>query len=441
MNRMISKLIRLLVVLALLMTSAVAFAQQEEAATETSVVPFIGIRYSGVDEGLFVTGIIPNTPAADAQLEAGDVVTAVDGAAIRVDTVREVVWKYDVGTTVMLSIDRDGSAFEQDLTLVARPEDLFENPDYAMPLDLASVGLYVGQCNGKLLVIGAMAESEVSTAGFHVYDEIVAIDGDTVDTIGEADAAVSDLTDGDVLTFEVLRGDRELVIKVIVEDHRRRNPRQRPPSRRPHPRVEVDRTYATDSLVLGYGDGFIVVRAMRPANDLYAAGLRVDDYITEANGAPIEEADDLFSGDTIKLTVQRESGALQFDVPTSVAPLLMFGDVEPVEQDHSQWLGLHEKQVTLGVRYLQLEPNSPYFEGSDVTHGAIVAEVIEGLPAAKAGVQEGDIIVAVADEPVTLEIDLRNRIYFHQPGEHVTLDVLRDGELMQVDVVLRVASK
>ena len=362
MKHMISKLIRMLVVLALLMTSAVAFAQ-EEAATETSVVPFIGIRYSGVDEGLFVTGIIPNTPAADAQLEAGDVVTAVDGAAIRVDTVREVVWKYDVGTTVMLSIDRDGAAFEQDLTLVARPEDLFENPDYAMPLDLASVGLYIGQCNDKLLVIGAMAGSEVSTAGFHLYDEIVAIDGDTVNTIGEADAAVSDLSEGDVLTFEVRRGDRELVIKVIVVDHRRRNPRQRPPRRRPHPRVEVDRTYATDSIVLGYGDGFIVVRALRPANDLYAAGLRAEDFITAANGAPIEEADDLFSGDTIELTVQRESGTLHFDVPASVAPLLMFGDVEPVEQDRSQWLGLHEKQVTLGVRYLQLEPNSPLLRG------------------------------------------------------------------------------
>ena len=76
-----------------------------------------------------------------------------------------------------------------------------------------------------------------------------------------------------------------------------------------------------------------------------------------------------------------------------------------------------------------------------MTHGAIVAEVIEGLPAAKAGVQEGDIIVAVAGEPVTLEIDLRNRIYFHQPGEQVTLDILREGEMMQVEVVLRVASK
>ena len=132
---------------------------------------------------------------------------------------------------------------------------------------------------------------------------------------------------------------------------------------------------------------------------------------------------------------------MHFDIPVSAAPLLIFGDVEPVEQDRSQWLGLHEKQVTLGVRYLQLEPDSPYFEGSAVTQGAYIAEVIEGLPAEKAGVLQGDIIVAVAGEPVTLEIDLRNRIYFHEPGERVTLDILRDGEILQIDVTLRVASK
>ena len=75
-----------------------------------------------------------------------------------------------------------------------------------------------------------------------------------------------------------------------------------------------------------------------------------------------------------------------------------------------------------------------------MTNGAYIAEVIEGLPAAAAGLQVGDILVAVQDEATTLEIDLRNRIYFHKPGDTVTLDVLRNGELMQVEVVLRVAS-
>lgn len=441
MKQIVVMSIRLLIVLALMATAGVALAQQDTQNESAAAPPFIGIRYWHHDEGLFVTGVIPNTPAVEAMLAAGDIVTAVDGEAIRVETVRDVVWKHDVGSTVSLSIDRDGRTFEQDLTLIARPEDLFENPDYAMPLDLASVGLFVGECNDKLLIIGALSDSEVATAGFRVYDEIVAIDGDEVRTIGEADAAVSDLSVGDKLSFRILRGEREMVIKVIVEDHRRRDPRHRPPPRRPHPRIEVERAYVSDNIELGYGDGFVVVSILDPAHELYAAGLRQYDLIVAANGAPVEEATDLFSGDTIELTVQRMNGALNFDVPVSAAPLLMYGDTEPVEQDLSQWLGLHEKQVTLGVRYLQLEPDSPHFEGSAVTHGAFIAEVIEGLPAEGAGVLEGDVIVAVAGEPVTLEIDLRNRIYFHEPGERVTLDILRNGEMLQIDVVLRVASK
>jgi S1-C subfamily serine protease len=436
---MISISIRLLILSALLLTSAVTLAQ-DDADIESSVVPFIGIRYWGVDEGLLVTGVISNTPAEEAALASGDIVTAVNDEAIAVETVREVVWKYDVGTTVTLSVSRDDRAFAQDLTLMARPEDLFNSPEYVIPLDLASVGLFVGQCNDKLLVVGALADAEVANAGFQMYDEIVEIDGDAVTSIGEADAAVSDLSEGDVLSFTVLRGEREMVIKVITEDHRkRRPPRQRPP-RRPHPRTETVSAYVTDSIGLGYGDGFIEVQALSADHDLYAAGLRRYDLITEANGMPIEEADDLFSGDTIALTVQRVSGSLHFDVPFSAAALLMFGQDAPAGQDRSEWLGLHEKQVSLGVRYLQLEPDSPYFEGTEVNHGAYVAEVIAGLPAAKAGVQVGDIIVAVAGEPVTLEIDLRNRIYFHKPGDEVTLDILRDGEMMAIDLELRTAS-
>ncbi len=432
--------LRVLVLLALLMTSAVAFAQEEAPSESASTPPFMGIRYWHHDDGLFLTGIIPNTPADAVELEAGDIIMAVNGESIRVETVRDVVWKHDIGATISLSIDRAGMQFEQDLTLMAFPEDLFENPDYAMPLDLASVGLFVAQCGDKLLVIGALSDSEIATAGFHLNDEITAINGGEVQTIGEADAALSFLNVGDQLSFDILRGERAMTIKVIVEDHRRRDPRRGPP-RRPHPRLEVERAYVSENIELGYGNGFVVVSVLNPAHELYAAGLRQFDLIVEANGAPVEEASDLFSSDTIRIAVERMNSTLHFDIPVSAAPLLIFGDVEPVEQDRSQWLGLHEKQVTLGVRYLQLEPDSPYFEGSPVNHGAYIAEVIEGLPAVKAGVREGDIIVAVAGEPVTMEIDLRNRIYFHEPGERVTLDILRDGEILQIEVTLRVASK
>ena len=439
MKDFLHNLIRLSILTALLMTSAIAFAQDDtETVIETQAMPFIGVRYWGVDEGILVTGILANTPAANADLVAGDVVTAFDETSVDFASIRDVLLTFDAGDTISLSVERDGSAFATDVTLVARPEDLFSNPDYAMPLDLASVGMYVQQCNDKVFVVAALAGSEVEEAGFHVYDRLISVDGDAIDSIGAADVAVSDLNAGDELAFKVMRGDREMTMKVIVVDHRkRRNPRHRP---RPRPRLDVDNVYQTDSIGLGYGEAVIEIQEISPEHDLYAAGLRQYDLITAANGAAIEDAKDLFTGETIDLTVSRMSGTLSFDIPSSAAPLLMFGIDAPQAQDRSVWLGLHEKQVTLGVRFIQLEADSPYFEGSVVSSGAYVAEVIEGLPAGAAGIQVSDIIVAVEGEAATLEIDLRNRIYFHKPGDIVTLDVLRDGELIQLDVELRVSS-
>lgn len=426
--------IRLLVLTALMLSSAVAFAQ-DTADTELSAVPFMGIRYTGVAEGLFITGVIPNTPAAVANLQPTDIVTAVNGEAIQVETVRQLVWIYDIGTSIDLSLLRDGQALEQSLTLMARPADVFNNPDYPMPLDLASIGLFVGQCGDHLLVIGAVHGSQVAQAGFHLYDEIVEIDGDRVSSIPQADAAVADLGAGDQLSIVIMRGDREMVIETTVEDQRKR----RKPRRRPHPRADIQTHYNTDMISLGYGDDFVQVLEINPTHDLYTAGLRAYDVVTKANGEAIGKAGKLFEGESIELTVARADDNLHFDVPSSTAALLMLGQARPAEQDHTQWLGLHEKQVTLGVRYVQLEADSEYFANPEIANGAYIVEVIEGLPAEAAGILEGDIIVAVAGEAVTQELDLRNRIYFHEPGEVVSLDVLRGGELMQVEVTLRVA--
>ena len=55
MKGMTGILIRIFVLLALLASSALAFAQDEAAVDETEI-PFMGIRYWGVPDGLLVTG-------------------------------------------------------------------------------------------------------------------------------------------------------------------------------------------------------------------------------------------------------------------------------------------------------------------------------------------------------------------------------------------------
>ena len=434
MSKKLQFLIRIGVLLALIATSAVALAQDDSVVT-TSEYPFIGIRYWDTAEGLLVTGVLPNTPAQAVGLQSGDLVQTFDGDAVRLANIRDLLANYAPGDAMTLGVQRDGAAIEAPITLMAMPEDLFNNADYPMPLDTAAIGLYLHQCGERVYVVGALAGSAIADSGLQKFDRLVVVNGAAVDSIGAADVPVSLLDEGDVLTLTVMRGEREMTMQVAVEDQRKR----RQPRHRPRPRMEVNSVYETESIGLGYGESAIEVRKLDQAHELYAAGLRVNDLITAANGAPVSDMRGLFSGDTISLSVARDAGEFELAVPSSAAPLLMFGWASPQEQDGSQWLGMREKQVTLGVRYFQLEPDDPHFEAYEVRNGALVAEVIEGLPAEEAGLQVGDIIIAVAGQPTTLEIDLRNRIYFHAPGETITLDVLRDGELLHVEVTLRAA--
>ncbi|HET6627383.1 MAG TPA: trypsin-like peptidase domain-containing protein [Nocardioidaceae bacterium] len=68
--------------------------------------------------------------------------------------------------------------------------------------------------------------------------------------------------------------------------------------------------------------------------------------------------------------------------------------------------------------------------------GAEVVDVPSGTPAAEAGLQEGDVVVAVDDVAVTDGIGLIVAIRSHQPGETVALKVRRDGRELTVRVEL-----
>ncbi|HZJ07215.1 MAG TPA: trypsin-like peptidase domain-containing protein, partial [Nocardioidaceae bacterium] len=80
--------------------------------------------------------------------------------------------------------------------------------------------------------------------------------------------------------------------------------------------------------------------------------------------------------------------------------------------------------------------------GADVNTGGVegdgaeVVEIPSGTPADDAGLEEGDIVVAVDDVTVTDGIGLIVAIRSHQPGERVALRVERDGREVTVRVTL-----
>ncbi len=74
--------------------------------------------------------------------------------------------------------------------------------------------------------------------------------------------------------------------------------------------------------------------------------------------------------------------------------------------------------------------------GQDAPYGVVVAKVIDGSGAAKAGIVKGDLIVKVNDKSVT-SIEEINKIRDEfKPGDTIKITVYRDGELKTLDVVL-----
>ncbi len=75
-------------------------------------------------------------------------------------------------------------------------------------------------------------------------------------------------------------------------------------------------------------------------------------------------------------------------------------------------------------------------EGLPVDNGAYVVEVTAGTEAEKAGVQAGDVIVAVDDDRIRSMDDLILAVRRRAVGDKVTLTLYRSGEKMTLDMTI-----
>ena len=66
-------------------------------------------------------------------------------------------------------------------------------------------------------------------------------------------------------------------------------------------------------------------------------------------------------------------------------------------------------------------------EGQAESDGLRLAEIVMGSAAARAGLQEGDVLVRLSDRSVDGFEDLVSALRGHQPGDVVRVLYLRDG--------------
>ncbi|MEO6578425.1 MAG: PDZ domain-containing protein, partial [Candidatus Limnocylindria bacterium] len=97
----------------------------------------------------------------------------------------------------------------------------------------------------------------------------------------------------------------------------------------------------------------------------------------------------------------------------------------------------------IGVYYVPVTPAIAADQNLTVDSGALVGSatgggqaIFPGSPAEDAGLREGDIIVAVDGTQVSTDADLSTLILPHAPGDTITLRVLRDNSVSEIDVTL-----
>lgn len=136
----------------------------------------------------------------------------------------------------------------------------------------------------------------------------------------------------------------------------------------------------------------------------------------------------------VNTAVSREGQLLGFAIPITVAKQA----VESVIRDG------RIVRPWLGVRYLVITERLAREQKLPVAHGALIVRgsspeeiaVVPGSPADRSGITENDIITALDGDRIDEDHPLARRIARRNPGDRVTLTVLRQGKERKLTVEL-----
>lgn len=166
--------------------------------------------------------------------------------------------------------------------------------------------------------------------------------------------------------------------------------------------------------------GIVSAKGRSLPNENYVPFIQTDVAINPGNsGGPLFNLD----GEVVGINSQiftRSGGfmGLSFAIPIDVA--MAVADQLKTEGKVSRgWLGVVIQEVNKDL--------AESF-GLEKPAGALVAQVLEGGPAAKGGLQVGDVILGMNDQPIIMSADLPHLVGGLKPGSTIELDVVREGE-------------
>jgi Do/DeqQ family serine protease len=159
-------------------------------------------------------------------------------------------------------------------------------------------------------------------------------------------------------------------------------------------------------------------RSIRSETRVFHGFIQTDASINPGNsGGALLDAEGRLIG--VNTAVYDGGQGIGFAIPVDVArrvvsELIVHGGVTPV------WLGIEFQDLTPGLGEALSLP--------DDTNGALVNRVHEKSPAARAGVQRGDVVTQLDGRPVPTSRDFYEMLESVTPGQELRLDLLREGK-------------
>ena len=97
--------------------------------------------------------------------------------------------------------------------------------------------------------------------------------------------------------------------------------------------------------------------------------------------------------------------------------------------------GLFGGRPKLGVQLIETTSELRVHMGSDEDLGVLVSKVLRGTPAEHAGIEVGDLIVGIDDEPIA-DSDGLIRALADRTGESFDVELIRDGKPQTISVTI-----
>ena len=262
----------------------------------------------GRDEGgkVRVVQILPDSPAAKAELQIGDLIASLDGQPVTgFDPLLESLRGKRPGNTIKLVVARGNDNKEFEITLTARPESVGGTGSNVW------LGVTGETREGKAVLTQVIADAPAAKAGLEVGDVIAAIDDKPVPGFNELIDTARARQAGEKVKLQIVRGTDKRTVELTLEN-------------RPGPPPQADVYLGIQGEDAPGGARLSAITEGGPAEK---AGLQSGDVIQAVDDKPVANYEALSAqirarkaGDEMRMKVARGEQALDITAKLESRP-------------------------------------------------------------------------------------------------------------------------